>query len=65
MRLSSAGSGDYTGGLDRSGTTDGKHFVFWEDRVTQVRVRKFVIRKYSSFFLGGLPCHNLDAQPGE
>ena len=37
VRLASAGQSDvYTGGLDRSGTTDGKHFVFWEDRVTQV-----------------------------
>jgi len=37
VKLSSAVSADvYTGGLDRSGNTDGHHFVFWEDRMTQV-----------------------------
>lgn len=36
VKLSAALSPDvYTGGLDRSGTTDGQHFVFWEDRMTQ------------------------------
>ncbi len=37
VRLNSAGSDVYTGGLDRSGNTDGRNFLFWEDRVTQVR----------------------------